>query len=169
MRFALTLVLAALVAGCGASRWLAPYRMEIQQGNYVTQGTASQLAVGMTRDQVRFLLGTPLIADPFHANRWDYVYRLERANSRQVEERRMTLFFKDDRLERVEGDIAPGTLNESPAAALPPATKPESALAPLPPVPAETAPGSPTSPSIVPQGPDPASLPPAAQPPMGQR
>jgi outer membrane protein assembly factor BamE len=62
----------------------------------------------MTRDQVRFVLGTPLLTDIFHDNRWDYVYRRQRANSREVEERRLSVFFENDRLVRVEGDVTTG-------------------------------------------------------------
>ena len=91
-----------LLAGCG---WLSVYRMEIQQGNYVSQEAASQLKLGMTKDQVRFALGTPLLADIFHEDRWDYVYRRERAGSRQVEERKFSVFFKDGKLVQIEGDV----------------------------------------------------------------
>jgi outer membrane protein assembly factor BamE len=82
--------------------------MEIQQGNYLTQEMVSQLQAGMTRDQVRFVLGTPLLTDIFHDNRWDYVYRRQRANSREVEERHLSVFFENDRLVRVEGDVTTG-------------------------------------------------------------
>jgi outer membrane protein assembly factor BamE len=95
-----------LVAGCGNPlRALSVYRMEIQQGNYVSQEAVSQLKLGMTRDQVRFVLGTPLIADIFHEDRWDYVYRRQRENASQVEERRVSVFFEGDKLVRLEGDV----------------------------------------------------------------
>jgi outer membrane protein assembly factor BamE len=105
MRRALSIVLVAvpLAAGCGP----IVYRMEIQQGNYISQEAASQLKAGMTKDQVRFVLGTPLITDIFHEERWDYVYRRQRANSRALEERRLSVFFKDEKLDRVEGDVVP--------------------------------------------------------------
>ena len=61
----------------------------------------------MTIDQVRFVLGTPLVADIFHENRWDYVYRRQRQNSREVEERRISVFFDGDKLVRLEGDVMP--------------------------------------------------------------
>lgn len=98
----LALALALPLAGCG---WLAPYRMDIQQGNFVSQDMVSQLKRGMTRDQVRFVLGTPLVTDIFHANRWDYVYYLDRPGQPRVE-RRLAVFFDDDRLARLEGDVA---------------------------------------------------------------
>ena len=97
-----------LVAACGNPlRVLSVYRMEIQQGNYLSQEAVSQLKLGMTKDQVRFVLGTPLVADIFHENRWDYVYRRQRANSSEVEERRVTVLFEDDKLVRLEGDVMP--------------------------------------------------------------
>ncbi|HSD42285.1 MAG TPA: outer membrane protein assembly factor BamE [Burkholderiales bacterium] len=104
----LVLLLFPLLAACNPLNALSVYRMEIQQGNYLTQEMVSQLQAGMTRDQVRFVLGTPLLMDIFHDNRWDYVYRRQRANSREVEERRLSVFFENDRLVRVEGDVTSG-------------------------------------------------------------
>jgi outer membrane protein assembly factor BamE len=93
------------------------YTPDIQQGNLVTQENVAQLKVGMSHDQVRFILGTPLVTDIFHANRWDYVYTNQPARTRSIKtERRLTLFFdRDGRLERVDGDVVPG--EEKPAAA----------------------------------------------------
>jgi outer membrane protein assembly factor BamE len=104
---ALTLALALPLAGCG---WLAPYRIDIQQGNFVSQEMAAQLKRGMTKDQVRFVLGTPLVTDIFHADRWDYVYLLDRPGEPPVH-RRLAVFFDDGKLARVDGDVvaaAPG-------------------------------------------------------------
>ena len=103
MRPLLALLLAPLVALSGA----CVYKMEIQQGNFVSQEAVSQLKLGMTKDQVRFVLGTPLLADIFHEDRWDYVYWRRRENSREVEERRFALFFRDGALNRIEGDVVP--------------------------------------------------------------
>ena len=62
----------------------------------------------MSQDQVRFVLGTPLLVDPFHANRWDYVFSRTPVNSRQLEQRRITVFLDDaGTLQRVEGDVVP--------------------------------------------------------------
>jgi outer membrane protein assembly factor BamE len=97
----------ALLAGCGSFNPFSVYKMEVQQGNYVTQEMVDQLKPGMTRDQVRFALGTPLLTDIFHDNRWDYVFRRQRSGAREVEERRLSVFFKDDKLDRVEGDVVP--------------------------------------------------------------
>ena len=107
------LMILALLGGC--SRFsvpllpgLAPYRMEVQQGNYVTQDMVEKLKPGMTRNQVKFALGTPLVADPFHNDRWDYVYVLQK-QGRVVEQRRIVVLFKEDKLERVEGDVVSPT------------------------------------------------------------
>ena len=70
------------------------YRMEIQQGNLVEQDMLSQLKPGMSKDQVRAVLGTPLIADMFHDNRWDYVFRRQRTNSTTVEERALAVYLR---------------------------------------------------------------------------
>jgi outer membrane protein assembly factor BamE len=104
----LLLSLSLLTAACS---FLTPYRIEIQQGNYVTQEMVAQLKPGLTRDQVRYVMGTPLVNDIFHEERWDYVFVRQRANSREVEYRRFAVFFEDGKLKRVDGDIvatAPG-------------------------------------------------------------
>jgi outer membrane protein assembly factor BamE len=96
----LLVLLLLQLASCG---WLAPYRIDIQQGNFVSQEMAAQLKRGMTREQVRFVLGTPLVADIFHAERWDYLYLLDRPGQPRVQ-RRLAVFFEGDKLARVEGD-----------------------------------------------------------------
>ena len=85
---------------------LTPYRMEIQQGNHLSQEAVSQLKAGMTREQVKFSLGTPLLTDIFHSNRWDYVYFHEDAQGKR-QQRKLAVFFEDDKLTRVAGDVVP--------------------------------------------------------------
>lgn len=80
--------------------------MDIQQGNVVTQEMVAKLRPGMTREQVRFVLGTPLVVDPFRTDRWDYVYRYEKAGE-PVEHRHIAVIFRDNRLARIEGDVVP--------------------------------------------------------------
>jgi|SRR5262252_6885807 outer membrane protein assembly factor BamE len=109
MRLALIAFAVPLLAACNPVSVFSVYRMEVQQGNFLTQEMASQLKAGMTKDQVRFVLGTPLVSDIFHDTRWDYVYRLQQANSSQVEERRLSVFFEDGKLVRLEGDVTPGS------------------------------------------------------------
>jgi len=84
--------------------YIAPYRIDVRQGNWVTQEMMSQLKPGQTREQVRFILGSPLISDMFHADRWDYVYRLQPGRG-EAEQRRIAVFFQDEKLVRVGGDV----------------------------------------------------------------
>jgi outer membrane protein assembly factor BamE len=101
----LVLALSLATAACSSFPSLSPYRIEIQQGNYVTQEMVAQLKPGLSRDQVRFVLGTPLVSDVFHDDRWDYVFTRRRTNSVDVETRRFAVFFEDGKLKRVEGDV----------------------------------------------------------------
>ena len=105
VRHALLLALLPTLIACGVPQLVTPYRMEIQQGNYVSQEMVSQLRPGMTREQVRFVLGTPLLTDIFHADRWDYVFYRDAGGAR--EERKLTVVFADGKLTRVEGDVVP--------------------------------------------------------------
>jgi outer membrane protein assembly factor BamE len=99
------LLLSVFATGCS---WLpsVAYKLEINQGNYITQDMVERLKVGMTRQQVRSVLGSPMITDVFHADRWDYVYEL-RQRGRRVEHRQFVVLFADDRLVRWEGDEMP--------------------------------------------------------------
>ena len=97
------------LAGCSPKNpisILTPHKIEIQQGNPVTQEMLDQLRPGMTPAQVRYLLGTPLIVDPFRSDRWDYVYRLVKGGKVQ-EQRRITVVFDQGRFKGIEGDVVP--------------------------------------------------------------
>jgi outer membrane protein assembly factor BamE len=83
---------------------VTPYRIEVQQGNFVSQEMVSQLKAGMSKEQVRLTLGTPLLADAFHADRWDYVYWRERPGQKR-EQRKLTVYFEDGKLNRLDGDV----------------------------------------------------------------
>jgi outer membrane protein assembly factor BamE len=97
-----------LLAACSSKpSFINEYKIDVQQGNVLSQEMVAQLKPGQTRDQVRFLLGTPLIADMFHQQRWDYVYRYFNGQSGQTESRKFAVFFDaEGRLERVSGDVA---------------------------------------------------------------
>ncbi len=122
---------------------ISPYKIDIQQGNVVSQAMVSKLKAGMTRAQVRFALGSPLIVDMFRNDRWDYVYLYQKQG--QVAQRhRISIIFAEDRLLRIEGDVVPtysAQEPEKPAAGPPlvatPAAKPGAAAAakPAPPKP----------------------------------
>jgi outer membrane protein assembly factor BamE len=101
---ALTLALVLLLGACALPDFMAPYRIDIQQGNYVTQEMVSQLKPGMSKEQVRYLLGTPLLTDIFHAERWDYVYWFDR-RGQPLERRRLAVFFQEGKLARLDGDV----------------------------------------------------------------
>lgn len=100
---AVGLLLLVLTAGCES---LLPsfYSVPVRQGNYLDQAMVSQLRPGMTRQQVQRIMGTPLVADPFHQNRWDYYYSY-RKDGKQVEQRHVALFFTGDTLDRVDGAL----------------------------------------------------------------
>ncbi|MDG4550291.1 MAG: outer membrane protein assembly factor BamE [Candidatus Contendobacter sp.] len=80
------------------------YSVPIRQGNYIDQTMVGQLRPGMTRPQVQRIMGTPLLTDPFHQNRWDYYYSY-REDGKLVEQRHVALFFTGDTLDRVEGKV----------------------------------------------------------------
>ena len=95
---AITMFLTLSAAGC-------VYRMDVQQGNLLDLEQVEQLEVGMTRSQVRFLLGTPMVIDSFDADRWDYVYSLRRGHERQVTRRHLVVWFDGDKVTRIEEPI----------------------------------------------------------------
>ena len=97
-----------LLNGCAVERYFLEYRVNVQQGNVVEQKNIVLLRPGMSRDQVRYVLGTPLLQDPFHASRWDYVYRYEDGASGKITMRNIFVYFNAaGQLERVGGDVAP--------------------------------------------------------------
>lgn len=92
-------------AGWGPT-FLGPYRPDVHQGNIITQEMVDQLRLGMTREQVRFMLGTPLLSSELHKDRWDYVYYLNPRRG-EVQNRQLTVHFKDNRLDRFTADEMP--------------------------------------------------------------
>lgn len=96
----------AALAGCSSydsvtqriAQSITPYRITVVQGNFVSQEKAAQLQAGMTREQVRALLGTPLLSDMFHADRWDYLFYFKRGSTSVVQQRDLVLTFSADRL-----------------------------------------------------------------------
>jgi len=124
-----------LLGGCSSQMLpvlpgLKPYRMDVQQGNVVTQEMIAKVQPGMTRSQVRFALGTPLVIDPFRTDRWDYVYLYQKAGV-ITEQRRIAVLFKDDRLVRIDGDVLPaGAAGTTPPAKSDVPAAPAPAVAP---------------------------------------
>ena len=95
----LTVILTALllVSGC-------VYQASLSQGNLLEQEDVDQVTVGMTRGQIRFLLGTPMIDDPFHENRWDYVYYLRVGKNKAIFKRWISIYFVDENVSEVISD-----------------------------------------------------------------
>ena len=87
--------------------FFSPYRPDIQQGNFVSEEMLSQLKAGMTRDQVRFIFGSALLADPFHADRWDYAFRMAKGSGEITTSRVIVFFDKDGKVARWEGGNLP--------------------------------------------------------------
>lgn len=115
-RSILIATLAALLAGCAMAEGftLRPYRMNIQQGNFLQMEDVEQIKVGMTRSQVRFLIGTPMVADPFNTDRWDYPFFFKAGRTRAETTTLTTIWFEDDRVARIE---RPDDLDEARARA----------------------------------------------------
>ena len=101
---------AIIVFSLTLSACLKTHRIDIQQGNVITEVAVNQLEPGMTKREVRYILGTPLVVDPFHQNRWDYFYFFDRRGEKNIK-RRITIIFEDDLMTKVEGDIGTNTEN----------------------------------------------------------
>jgi len=84
-----------------------PYVPDVVQGNFISSEQYAKLQLGMSREQVRQILGTPLLASYFHANRWDYVFEFKRSGQRIAKERHISVFFDGDKLVKFEGDALP--------------------------------------------------------------
>jgi len=107
MRRCLLALACLMLSGCGfvpRIPGITPYRIDIQQGNFVSQEMVAQLKPGMSKEQVRLVLGTPLLTDIFHADRWDYLYWREKPGAKR-EQRKLTVFFEGGRLTRLDGDV----------------------------------------------------------------
>ena len=125
-----------LLSGCVSH--LRPYKMDVRQGNYITPEMREKLRLGMTKQQVRFVMGTPMLADVFHGNRWDYRYSLAERGT-VVEQQGMTLYFAGDSLARID-DAAMPALPPQPVAEPVPAIPVASAVPALMPEPVVAAP-----------------------------
>jgi len=101
------LTAATLLGGC-------VYRPDIQQGNLLLPEDVRQVTVGMTRSQVRYLLGTPMVSDPFAPQRWDYVYRMQRGRDRDVDSAHLVVYFEGDKVVRVESLDMPAPTRQGP-------------------------------------------------------
>ena len=106
MRSLLSILLLLSLSACGSWGFPGVYRINVEQGNIVTQEMVDQLKPGMSRRQVRYILGTPMIEDSFNRDRWDYVY-VVRNGTRIIEENRLSVHFEGDKLTRFTSTLAP--------------------------------------------------------------
>ena len=111
--FAMSLI---LLAGCQYFQFPGVYRIDIQQGNIITQDMIDQLKPGMTRRQVRYVMGNPMIEDTFNPDRWDYFYTLTPAKGETTKEH-LTIYFDGDVMTHFNGDFVPGSASTRSAAA----------------------------------------------------
>lgn len=107
-----SLLALAFLGGC-------VHRIDIQQGNFLEAKDIDRVAVGMTRIQVRALLGTPMVADPFETWRWDYIYYLKKGRLKKPEHRQFTVYFEEDKVVRIERSDKPDEQNADTATAAP--------------------------------------------------
>ncbi|WP_313221666.1 outer membrane protein assembly factor BamE [Stutzerimonas nitrititolerans] len=122
MLSSLTLVGLFALAGCS---FPGVYKVDIQQGNVVTQDMIDQLRPGMTRSQVRFIMGSPLITDTFHASRWDYLYSIQPGGGQRQQERVSLVFNESDQLAGLAGDFLPGVSRDEAILGAQPTTEPQ--------------------------------------------
>ncbi len=109
--FLISALFISLLAGCSGFR-IGPHHIDVQQGNALDQDNVARLKPGLNRAQVRFLLGTPLVVDPFRTDRWDYVYLYYKAG-KLTEQKHITLIFEGDTLARIEGDVPESVLQQA--------------------------------------------------------
>ena len=102
----ITCIASLWLVGCSSPRFHLVHKLDIQQGNVVTQEEINQLKPGMTRRQVQYIMGSPMIADVFHQDRWDYLYLMQPGYGEATSEH-VTLYFEEDALTRVEGSMHP--------------------------------------------------------------
>ena len=95
-----TLIAAALTLGLALTGCV--FKVNIPQGNYIEAKYLDQVTMGMTRSQVRYLLGTPMLSDPFHPERWDYIYYFKTGKTQKVDQRNITIWFADDKVTKID-------------------------------------------------------------------
>ncbi|MGK0499933.1 MAG: outer membrane protein assembly factor BamE [Oceanicoccus sp.] len=104
------------LTGCSTLQFPGVYKITIEQGNIITQEMVDQLKPGMSKEQVEYIMGTAMIKDTFNAERWDYVYNIQRGKQNR-EQQRLSLFFKADVLDYFSGDFLPTATGEKETAA----------------------------------------------------
>lgn len=111
----ISLLTATLISGCSYLSFPGVHKIDVQQGNIITQEMVDQLRPGMTKAQVRFVMGTPLVADTFNQNRWDYFYSLRKGSGKESRERVSVFFNEEGQLSHFSGDFVPTTATQQSA------------------------------------------------------
>ncbi|HEY7774780.1 MAG TPA: outer membrane protein assembly factor BamE [Marinagarivorans sp.] len=106
LRFISVSILSIALSGCSSLEFPWVYRISVQQGNIIDQEEVDKLEIGMTKRQVQFVMGSPLLIDTFNQNRWDYYYS-RRDGDGNTAKKQFTVFFEDDKYVRHEGDVEP--------------------------------------------------------------
>ena len=109
----LAFLFTALLAGCSSFKFPGVHKIDVQQGNIITQEMVNQLKPGMSRSQVRYVMGTPLIVDTFNQDRWDYFYSLVDKDENEVREK-VSIYFQDNKLVGIKGDYVPVSASTNP-------------------------------------------------------
>jgi len=102
-----SVIISLSLVACSGTPVVQTYRIDVRQGNVITQEMVAQLKPGLTKDQVKFILGSPLVVDMFHSDRWDYVYHFKPGKG-ELQNRRLTVIFEDGKLARLAGDVVAG-------------------------------------------------------------
>ena len=104
--------LCLFLSGCSWVKFPGVHRVPVQQGNIIDQEMIDKLKPGMTKSQVRYVLGTPLVADSFDQQRWDYIYSRVTSSGKKTQEQVTVYFDAENKLERLSGDYLPGGATE---------------------------------------------------------
>lgn len=107
-RIFLALIVATSLSACSSFRFPGVYKVGIQQGHIITEEMVSQLKLGMSKRQVRFVLGNSLVPNTFNDDRWDYPYSVRRGSQGEITQYLYTVYFENDKLVKTEGDYLPG-------------------------------------------------------------
>jgi len=107
----LSVFISSLLGGCSTLQFPGVYKIPIEQGNVITQEMVDQLKPGMSTEQVEYIMGSPMIKDSFNAERWDYVYSIQRGKAPR-KQYRLTIYFAADTLEYFTGDFIPSHITD---------------------------------------------------------
>ncbi len=124
-KFAIIFIILAAISACSSLEFPWAYKVNIPQGNYIEHEMVEQLKVGMSKRQVRYVMGSPLVEDTFNTDRWDYYFSVRKGN-KMLKEQHFTVHFEDEKLTRWEGTYEPARKNQAKKTA----KKPESESTP---------------------------------------